>query len=97
MKAILISYSQAHEERILAILDRLNLRGFTSWDETKGRGTTNGEPHLGSHAWPALNGTMIVIAPAEKAPSLLRDLRALDAEKPALGLRAFQWAIEESV
>ena len=97
MKAIFISYNQAHEERILSTLGHLNLRGFTNWEESKGCGSIKGDPHFGSHAWPALNGSMLVIVPNEKAPLLMRDLRSLDQEKPALGLRAFQWAVEESI
>lgn len=31
MKSVLITFDQAYYERIMALLDRLNCRGFTIW------------------------------------------------------------------
>ena len=52
MKAILVTFDQAHYERIIDILERNNCRGFTAWEQVQGRGSVSGEPHYGSHAWP---------------------------------------------
>ncbi|MBD5231253.1 MAG: hypothetical protein HDS66_03745 [Bacteroidales bacterium] len=97
MKSILISYDQAHHEAIIEILDKHACRGFTNFGIVQGRGSHKGEPHYGSHAWPSLAQAIITIVPDESAPGVLRDLRALDESKPRLGLRAFQWNIEESI
>ena len=53
MKSVLITFDQAYYERIIATLDRLNCRGFTYWEQVRGRGSKTGEPHYGSHAWPS--------------------------------------------
>ncbi|MDR1699393.1 MAG: hypothetical protein LBR75_06185 [Prevotellaceae bacterium] len=97
MKSILITYNQAFDERIVEILDKQMLRGYTYWENVQGRGTKTGEPHYGSHAWPTLNSTIISIVEDEKVDKLLDALRALDEETPRLGLRAFVWNVEKSI
>lgn len=97
MKAVMITYDQAHHERILNLLDHLNCRGFTSWPQVQGRGSKTGEPHYGSHAWPSMSSAILTIVPDERAQSLLDGLRAIDEETPRLGLRAFTWNIENSI
>lgn len=97
MKSILITFDQAHYENILTILDRQNIRGFTYMDRIQGRGSINGEPHFGSHAWPSLNASIITIVEDEKVDRLLEMLHKLDKSKEQLGLRAFVWTIEKSI
>jgi len=97
MKTIFISFDQAHRERIIDILDRSNCRGFTLWSTVEGRGSVDGEPHYGSHAWPSMASAIMTVVPDERVASLLERLRALDAERPKLGLRAFVWNVEQSI
>ena len=52
MKSVLITFDQAYYERIMALLDRLNCRGFTYLEKVQGRGSKTGDPHFGSHACP---------------------------------------------
>lgn len=94
MKAVFITYDQAHHEHIMETLDRLNCRGFTAWPLVSGRGSATGEPHYGSHAWPSLASAIITMVPDERVKPLLERLRALDADRPKLGLRAFVWTCE---
>ena len=54
MKSVLITFDQAYYERIMALLDRLGCRGFTSLEKVQGRGSKTGDPHFGSHAWPSM-------------------------------------------
>ncbi len=89
MKAVFISYNQAHTLQINALLDRLGIRGFTRWALTEGRGSVDGEPHYGSHAWPSMNSSLLVFMEPAGVEPLLDALRALDAEAPQQGLRAF--------
>ena len=97
MKAIFIAFDQAHRENILDILERNNCRGFTSFGETQGRGSLNGEPHYGSHAWPSLGSAILTIVDDAKVDNLLLKLKALDEAKPRLGLRAFVWPISQTI
>ena len=97
MKAVLISFNQAHIEDINNIMMHLNLKGFTGWDTVIGAGTKSGEPHLGSHAWPTLNSAYITVVDDAKARPLLDMLHNLDAESPQLGLRAFAWTVDEMI
>lgn len=97
MKAIFITFDQAHYEAILQILDRNSQRGFTYWENVQGRGTKDGEPHYGSHAWPGTNSSIMVMAEDDRVERLLSALRALDDSKKALGLRAFVMPVEQSI
>ena len=97
MKAVMIMYNQILEREVEEILNRLSLRGFTRWQDVQGRGTEEGEPHMGTHTWPVLNGTILTVVGAEAVPMLLEALRSLDRSAPGRGVRAFVWAIEESV
>ena len=97
MKAIFISFNQAYYEMILSIMDRNNIRGFTYWEEVQGRGSKNGEPHYGSHAWPTLNSAILAMVPDEKVDPFLDLLHKMDLQTEAQGLRAFVWYIEKSI
>lgn len=97
MKAILITFDQAHYENIILLLEHHACRGFSYWDEVKGRGTLSGEPHYGSHAWPSMASAIITMVPDETAPRVLESLHKLDLGSPKLGLRAFMWNIESAI
>lgn len=97
MKAVFISFNQSYYEQVVAILDRNHCRGFTFWEEVQGRGSAEGEPHYGSHAWPTLNSAMLVMAEEERVEKLLSNLHALDQRTQAQGLRAFVWSVEQSI
>lgn len=97
MKAVFIAYNQALTEKIDEILDELMIRGMTQWTEVKGRGTHTGEPHMGTHTWPAFNNTILVVVDKEKIESLLIKLNELNKEVEDQGLRAFVWDIEKSL
>lgn len=97
MKAVFISYDQAHHDAIIEILDRMSCRGFTAFGNVQGRGSVKGEPHYGTHAWPALASALITFVADDRVDGLLKRLRALDESKPLLGLRAFTWQVEATV
>lgn len=97
MKSVLITFDQAHYEQILSILDRLNCRGFTYMEKVQGRGSKNGDPHYGSHAWPAMNSAIITIVDDQRVDPLLAALKEMDERKEQLGLRAFVWDIVKSI
>lgn len=94
MKAVMIILDQAHYDIIVDKLDRLNIRGFTSLKEVYGKGSNDGIPHYGSHAWPSVNNAILTVVADEKVEGLLSYLRELDNESANLGLRAFVWNIE---
>jgi nitrogen regulatory protein PII len=97
MKAVMIVLDQAHYEMIVNDLSSLNIRGFTSWKEVYGRGSKDGYPHYGSHAWPSVNNAILTIVEDDRVPLLLKYLKGLDEESPHLGLRAFVWNVEEMI
>ena len=97
MKSIFISFDQAYYEQVLAILSINHVRGYSGWESVIGRGSVNGEPHFGTHAWPALNTAILTVVDDEKVKPVLDDLRALDATSERMGIRAFVWNIEDGM
>ena len=97
MKSVFITFDQAFFERIMALLDRHNCRGFSYLQQVQGRGSVKGEPHYGSHAWPSMCSAIIAVVDEAKVAPLLDALHALDVETPQLGLRAFVWNIEQTI
>jgi hypothetical protein len=95
MKALFIAYNQAYHEEILGLMNQCQLRGYTDWEVVRGRGTKTGEPHLGDHAWPTLNSSMIIFGHPDKISNLKVDLKKLDTVNPAMGLHFFSWDVDE--
>lgn len=97
MKAILITFDQAYYESIIDMLLRNNCRGFTAWEHVQGRGSKDGAPHYGSHAWPSLASAIITIVEPKRVDTILNRLHEMDIERPKLGLRAFVWDITQTI
>lgn len=97
MKSVFITYNQAFTERVEYMLDRLNIKGFTQWVDVKGRGSVNGDPHLGTHTWPEINNALIAIVDDDKVDILLEKVQKLNAVNEEVGIRAFVWNIEKTV
>ncbi len=97
MKAVMITLDQAHYEDVVEALGSLNIRGFTSWKEVYGRGSNDGIPHYGSHAWPSVNNAILTIVEDDRVPLLLKRMKEIDEESSNLGLRAFVWSIEDMI
>ncbi|MCL2597642.1 MAG: hypothetical protein FWD66_08325 [Paludibacter sp.] len=97
MKSILIIYEQALEPEVKEMMRLHNVRGFTQVQNVNGRGSRGGEPHLGTHAWPALNDTMLIVVEDEKVQPILDTLKQIDNDSEILGIRAFVWNIEAMI
>ncbi len=74
--------------------NEFNQRGYTAWNDIEGRGSVNGDPHEGSHAWPTMNNAILTVVEDQKVAPIMERLAAIDKSTPALGLRAFVWAVE---
>ena len=97
MKAIFVAYNQAYNQEIVELLEGLGQRGYTVWEEIGGRGSVDGEPHLGSHAWPTQNHALLTVVDNALVPKVMDALRATDANNPNLGLRAYVLPVEEAL
>ena len=91
MKALFISYNQAFNEEIVEVLEAHGQRGFTRWQNIDGRGTVNGLPRYGNHAWPEQNHGILTFIDDDKVAGIVADLKAKDEKTPMLGLRAWIW------
>jgi nitrogen regulatory protein PII len=96
MKGIFIAYNQAYNEEVADLLEGLGQRGYTVWTEVGGRGSVEGEPHLGNHAWPTQNHAIFTAVDDRLADDIMKALRKTDENNPKLGLRAYLWNIEQA-
>ena len=96
MKAVMIVFNQTLRDKIEFILDRLEIRGFTWWNEVQGRGSETGEPRMGTHTWPEQNSAALVVIPDDRVDPLLESIRKLDTLNEEIGVRAFVWNVERS-
>ena len=94
MKALFVVYNQAYNQEVVKTLEDLGQRGYTVWEEIGGRGTLDGEPHLGNHAWPTQNHALVSMMEDSIAAKVLPALRELDEANPKLGLRAYIIPVE---
>ena len=97
MKAVFVVYNQAYNQEVVQLLENLGQRGYTVWEEIGGRGTLNGEPHLGNHAWPTQNHALVSMMEDSLAGKVMDALRKLDAANSKLGLRAYILPVEEAL
>ena len=97
MKSVFIVFNQANTERVEYMLDMLEIRGFTFWENVQGRGHENGDPHRGTHTWPEMNNAILTVIPDDKVEELLLSVRKLDRRNEEVGIRAFVWNIEQMV
>ena len=97
MKAIFVAYNQAYNEEIVEVLVAHGQRGYTAWQDIQGKGSIDGIPHLGNHAWPEMNHALLAMVDDGMVEGIMDDLRAKDAASPDLGLRAYVWNIERAL
>ena len=93
MKAIMIVYNQAHTEKIEFMLDKLGIKGYSLWENVQGRGTSTGVPHLGTHAWPEINKSVIAVVEDDLVDTILNTVKKIDEINEEVGIRAFVWDV----
>ncbi len=91
-----LEYNQAYYDEIILLLEKHGTRGYTCWTEISGRGSYNGEPHLGSHTWPTFNDALLSFVEDDKVDAIMESLHKLDKVSEELGLRAFAWKIDKT-
>ncbi|NLH56804.1 MAG: hypothetical protein GX467_08110, partial [Rikenellaceae bacterium] len=89
MKAVFIVFNQANTERVEYMLQQLEIRGFTFFEQVQGQGSKTGEPRRGTHTWPEMNSAIITIVEDDKVDVLLKSVRKLDLRNKEIGVRAF--------
>ena len=97
MKAVFVVCNQSMFDAVQDIMKDMGLRGFTGWEELMGCGSRDGEPHLGSHAWPTMNSALISVMEDDKAAEYMQRLKQLDTDNDQQGLRAFAWPVSDMI
>ncbi|TFG41399.1 MAG: hypothetical protein E4H43_04440 [Bacteroidia bacterium] len=97
MKAIMMIYNQAHTERVEYLMDKLGIKGYSLWENVQGRGSNTGVPHLGTHAWPEINKSVLTIVADDIVDEVLATVKKIDSISEDVGIRAFVWDVEKTV
>lgn len=97
MKAIMIIYNQAHTEKVEYLLDKLGIKGYSLWENVQGRGTITGVPHLGTHAWPEINKSVLAVVNDNLVDTVLDKVKRIDKINEEVGIRAFVWDVLKTV
>jgi len=97
MKAIMIIYNQAHTERVEYLMDRLGIKGYSLWENVQGRGSDTGVPHLGTHAWPEINKSVLTIVEDDIVDNVLATVSKINSVNVEVGIRAFVWDVLKTV
>ena len=97
MKAIMIIYNQANTEKVEYMLDKLGIKGYSLLENVQGRGTNTGVPHLGTHAWPEINKSVITVVEDSLVDKVLDAVKKIDAINEQVGIRAFVWEVLKTV
>jgi nitrogen regulatory protein PII len=97
MKAIMVIYNQANSEKVEYMLDKLGVKGYSLWENVQGRGTKTGVPHLGTHAWPEINKSVLAIVDDNVVDKVLDTVKRIDEINEEVGIRAFVWDVLKTV
>jgi nitrogen regulatory protein PII len=97
MKAIMIIYNQAHTEKVEYLLDNLGIKGYSLWENVQGRGSVSGVPHLGTHAWPEINKSVLTVVEDDMVEPVLENVKRIDVVNDEVGIRAFVWDVLKMV
>jgi len=95
MKAVMIVFNHGITEEVNDALADLKIRGYTRWLNVHGQGSEKGEPHLGTHIWPAQNAVILTVIEDDLVDPLLAKVKAIDNEAEEQGIHAFVWTIEK--
>ncbi len=97
MKAVMIVFNHGITEEVNDALADLKIRGYTRWLNVHGQGSEKGEPHLGTHIWPAQNAVILTVIEDGIVDPLLAKVKEIDKEAEEQGLHAFVWNIEKMI
>jgi nitrogen regulatory protein PII len=97
MKAIMIIYNQAHTEKVEYMLEKLGINGYSLWENVQGKGSRTGVPHLGTHAWPEINKSVLTVVDDDLVDTVLDKVKRIDSINEEVGIRAFVWDILKMV
>ncbi len=94
MKFIIITYNEALDDEITAILEKTGVAGYTKWTKVLGKGQKSG-PHLNTNVWPKANNCAAVAVTEEEANRIMEEIRNLRQTHGHQGIKAFQLPLEE--
>jgi len=79
------------------MLDKLAIKGYSLWENVQGRGSDTGVPHLGTHAWPEINKSVLTIVDDKLVDIVLEKVKKIDSINTEVGIRAFVWDVLKMV
>ena len=80
-----LAYNVALETDVEELMDALQIKAYTRWDEVKGNGHSG--PHLNDEVWPAVNSVYMFVASTELEGPLSERVLNMRAQYPGEGVK----------
>lgn len=95
LKLVMLAVDEGLIDYVEEAFAKLEIRGYTRIDNSRGQGSVEGEPHLGTHIWPGLNFLFFIVTNADTASRLMDEIRIIDQREGKPGIRAFLLNVED--
>jgi len=96
MKAVLVIYNEAIDLEVTEALPRAGIEFYTKFTGVLGKGSGSGA-RLGNSIWPGGNRAILAAVGDQEAERLIEQVRKLQRDIPAEGLRVMWWTVEGMV
>jgi nitrogen regulatory protein PII len=94
MKMVMVVYDAAHDEAVLAALEKCQTPGFTQWQRVLGRGQRSA-PKMDDSVWPGYNHVlMTAVSEGPCLEATVAALSRLHGDLGGKGLKVFSWPLE---
>jgi len=94
MMMVMITYNEAVDEEVMAVLNSCAMKNYTKLTRAFGKGIASGT-HLGDDIWPGLNNILYIACPEKEAAQILTCIKELRKTIGHEGVKAFSWKLEE--
>ncbi len=93
MKAVFVVYNDAIDPEVSEMLEKAGIEYFTKFTGVLGKGPGSGA-RLGDSVWPGGNMAVMAIVEPETAAKVVEEVKRLQDDIPAEGLRVMWWGVE---
>ena len=94
MHVAIISYKESFDDKMMEILDEININSFTKWPKVLDK-SEKGRPKLGTHIFPGYNSAILITIEEDKRDSLFKKLQEFNQKYKYDKIKAYCWSVED--
>ncbi|MCK4546359.1 MAG: hypothetical protein KAW17_02865 [Candidatus Eisenbacteria sp.] len=95
MKMLFVTYYIGVEDKVMELLEDLQISAYTHWREVRGK-PAKGHPRLGTHVWPGHNSALFFAAQDEIATAVMDGARKHNQKVKYEGITAMCWTLDDA-